>query len=102
MSERVVTATEAHVNFGELMQVVAEQNQTVFIARGGKPYVVMLSMEEYTLLRKGSEIKNDWEAMVESVRARIATEAGTKVLPSAVELIRQGREARSGELADLY
>ena len=96
MSERVVTATEAHVNFGELMQVVAEQNQTVFIARGGKPYVVMLSMEEYTL------IKNDWEAMVESVRARIATEAGTKVLPSAVEIIRQGREARSGELADLY
>ena len=96
MSERVVTATEAHVNFGELMQVVAEQNQTVFIARGGKPYVVMLSMEEYTL------IKNDWEAMVESVRARIATEAGTKVLPSAVKIIRQGREARSGELADLY
>ena len=96
MSERVVTATEAHVNFGELMQVVAEQNQTVFIARGGKPYVVMLSMEEYTL------IKNDWEATVESVRARIATEAGTKVLPSAVEIIRQGREARSGELADLY
>ena len=96
MSERVVTATEAHVNFGELMQVVAEQNQTVFIARGGKPYVVMLSMEEYTL------IKNDWEAMVESVRTRIATEAGTKVLPSAVEIIRQGREARSGELADLY
>ncbi|MCB9160170.1 MAG: hypothetical protein H6644_09970 [Caldilineaceae bacterium] len=75
MSERVVTVTEAHVNFGELMQVVAEQNQTVFIARR-QALRRYASMEEYT--PQEGRIKNDWEVMVESVRARIATEAGNK------------------------
>lgn len=102
MSERTMTATEARIHFGELMREVVEQDRTVVIERGGKPHVVMLSVEEYARLKSGSEIKSDWEAMVESVRARIAMETGEKVLPSAVEIIRQGREARSGELADLY
>lgn len=102
MSERTMTATEARIHFGELMREVVEHDQTIVIERGGKPHVVVLSIEEYARLKSGSETKNDWEAMVENVRARIALDAGEKVLPSAVEIIRQGREARSGELTDLY
>jgi prevent-host-death family protein len=101
MTERTISATEARVHFGELMRDVVTQHQTVVVERGGKPQIVLLSVEEYARLKANAGADVSWEEMVDDVRARIAAEAGDVTLPPAVEVVRQGREARGDELANL-
>ena len=45
--ERTISATEARVKFGELMQRVADSGETVIVERDGVPRVAILSIDSY-------------------------------------------------------
>jgi prevent-host-death family protein len=44
--DRVVSATEARIHFGELMRRAVENHKTIVVECGGKSHVVVISVEE--------------------------------------------------------
>jgi len=103
MVERVVTATEARVRFGELMRRVVEEQETVIVERAGKQQVVVLSVTEYEQLRTARR-KEDWKQVLQQAMElgeRIRARRGGRPLPPAEEVIREMREERSEQLVDL-
>ena len=95
-----VTATQARVHFGELLQRVIRSKQAIVVERAGKPLAVILSMEEYERLAVPEE-EPPWKALVQQARAQIGAELGDQELPPAEEIIRLMREERDAEQAGL-
>lgn len=100
--ERVVSATEARIRFGELMRQVIEDQKPVIVERGGKPQVVVLSMAEYERLLTGQQQRPDWKELVHQAREQIRAELGDRELPPPEEIIRQMREERDAQIMDLH
>ncbi len=102
--ERIVSATEARSRFGELMRRAVESQEPVIIERAGKPYVVILSFEEYHKLRTGRP-HEDWQDTLEEVlRLGVQIKArkkGQSLTPAPEEIIRELREERNAQLTDL-
>lgn len=99
--ERTISATEARIRFGELMQRVVESNETVIVERDGVPRIAILSIDSYHHL-KGEESPWDrWQADLRRLHERLRTEVGDRHLPSSVEIIRQMREERDEQLTGL-
>ncbi len=101
--ERVVSATEARVHFGELLRRVASEGECVVVERAGQPRVVVLSMREYRRLKGARE--GDRQATLEralEVGRRIRHRRGDRALTPPEEVIREMRAERSGKLADLH
>jgi prevent-host-death family protein len=96
--ERVVSATEARIRFGELMRRAVEGREPVIVERGGKPHVVVLSVAEYERLRIGQQEQESWKELVHRARGQIRAELGERELPPAEEIIRQVREERDAQL----
>ena len=97
---RSVSATEARVHFGELIQRVTEERTPVVVERGGKPCVVVLPIDEYERLKAGQR-QEDWEDLVDQARAGVRAALAGRQLPPAEEIIREMREERDAELLDL-
>ncbi len=102
MEERVVSATEARVRFGELMRRVIEDRVTVIVERAGRPAVVVLSVDEYERMKAAQRQREDWRVLVRQAREQIRTDLGERELPFPEEIIRQMREERSEQLVDLH
>ncbi len=68
---RAISATEARVRFGDLLRRVVEEQTPVVVERGGKPRVVMLSIEEYDRLRAGQAPPEDWRSQLTRTRELI-------------------------------
>lgn len=102
--ERVVSATEARIRFGELMRRVVESKEPIIVERGGKPYVVVLSIEEYNRLQ-AAQSREAWRETLEEVLqlgARIkARRGGHPLIPPPEEVIRELREERNAHLTGL-
>jgi prevent-host-death family protein len=98
---RVITATEARVHFGELMREVVENQQPVIVERGGKPQVVVLSINEYENLLAGQAQREDWRTLLAQAHERIRADLGDRKLPPPEEIIREMREERDAQLMDL-
>jgi len=102
--KRVVSATEARIRFGELMRRVVENQEPVIVERGGKPYVVVISVEEYNKLR-AAQSKKAWRETLEEVLhlgAEIkARRKGQSLTPPPEEVIRELREERDAQLTGL-
>ena len=99
--QRVVSATQARIRFGEIMRQVVERREPVVVERGGKPYVVVLSVEEYERLR-AAEAQTSWQETLNEVlqlNARIRARRGGRPLTPPEEIIREMREERDAELA---
>ena len=102
--ENTLSATQARINFGEVMRQVVEQERPIIVERAGKPLVVILSIETYERLI-ASQSKDQDELLLEQarlLRQRIQTRLGDKKLPAPEEIIRQMREERTRELTDLH
>lgn len=95
--DRVVSATEARVRFGELMRKVVENHETIVIERGGKSHVVVISVEEYERLTKRQQ-QGGWKALVHGARAQIQADLGGRTLPQPEEILDQVREDRDEQL----
>jgi prevent-host-death family protein len=95
--ERVVSATEARIRLGELMRQAVEGHETIIVERGGKPHVVLLSVEEYQRLRKQQQ-QDEWKESVTGARAQIEADLGGRTLPPPEEVLKQAREGRDEQL----
>lgn len=94
------SATKARVHFGELLRRVHEENETVFVERGGEAQAVVLPVAEYERLRRGDH-REDWEVLVDEARAMIRADLNGRRLPPADETIRAMREERDAQLLGL-
>ena len=98
--ERVVSATEARIRFGEMMRRAVENQERVIVERGGKPYVVLLSVEEYERLVKGRQ-REDWKECIARARERVRADLGDRKLTPPEEVLQQIREERDAQLLGL-
>ena len=97
--EGVVSAAEVGTQFGELMQRVVDQQETVIVERDGDPQVAIMPVTEYERLRGLAE-PEDWWDKVLRVRELIRLELGDRELPPVEEVIRQMREERDEQLLE--
>jgi prevent-host-death family protein len=100
--ERVMSATEARVHFGEVLKAVAEQGDSVIVERAGQRLAVVVPISEYEHLRA----RNRWEGFEERMRkhrAYLEAEyaAGRLRDFDFVEAIRLGREERDEQLGNV-
>jgi prevent-host-death family protein len=101
--ERVISATEARIHFGEVMRQVTTDGETLIVERAGKPQVVVLSLAEYKRLKARRPDTVDWWERVLRVREQIREELGGRPLPPVEDIIQEMREERDEQiLGDLY
>jgi prevent-host-death family protein len=91
---KTITATDARVHFGEVLQRVIQNNEAIQVERSGKPVAVIVPLEQYERLASRG-VEHDWKARVQQVRAKIQAELGDQELIPAEEIINQAREERS-------
>jgi prevent-host-death family protein len=99
--EKVVSATEARVHFGEMMRRVVEDQQIIVVERSGQPQMVLLSVSDYERLKAAGASDAFWLDQLHQARETIAAELAGRPLPPAEEIIRQMREERDARLVDL-
>ncbi|QWK22733.1 type II toxin-antitoxin system Phd/YefM family antitoxin [Thermus antranikianii] len=90
-----ISATEARVHFGEVLQRVA-RGETLVVERGGRAVAVILSLEEYERLRKAPKQQEILDALW-----RLGQEIRNHLqgpIPSPEGVIRTMREERSLEV----
>lgn len=96
MTERTVSATEARVHFGELLDSVARNLDIVWVQRAGVPQAVVVPVEVW---KRHQEKEDPWTAAARRMEAhweymRKQREAGLikDIGPSTEEIIRAMRE----------
>ena len=99
--ERVVSATEARIHFGELMRQVTENHEPIIVERGGRSHVVILSVEEFERLLRGQRQGDDWKHLVRQARAQIRAGLGERQMPPTEEILQQVRGKRDEQLLAL-
>lgn len=99
--ERIVSATEARVRFGEMMRRVAEDEEAIIVERDGKPQVVLISVDQYEQYKAQRPPAPSWETMLTEVHELLAGEPSGRELTPPEEIIRQMREERDANLQDL-
>jgi len=99
--ERTISATEARVKFGQVMQRVADNGETVIVERDGVPRVAIVSIDTYRSLTGQESPLKQWDAELRRLHERLRAELGERRVTSSVETIRQMREERDEQLARL-
>jgi prevent-host-death family protein len=93
MSPRRMSAREARANFGDLLGMVHYTKEPVIVEKKGRPFAVVISLEDYQRLQKEQE--QEWAA-VDQIRERNADKEPEDVLHAVtaeVETVRQERYA---------
>ncbi|MGH3599679.1 MAG: type II toxin-antitoxin system Phd/YefM family antitoxin, partial [Pseudonocardiaceae bacterium] len=96
-TERRVSATEARVRFGELLDGVTTSHDVVFVERAGKEVAVVVSVEDWEAACRGRSDK--WaraNAMLAEYHERLRAEGAIERLKDfdVEEAIRAGRDER--------
>lgn len=97
--QMIVSATEARVHFGELMQDAVQHQHPIVVEKAGKPQVVIIAYDRYQQLVR--EENADWRALLAQGHAKVNTYRAGRALPGAVEMGDEGRRVRDEELSDL-
>jgi prevent-host-death family protein len=98
---RTVSATDARIRLGELMRWAVERQKPIVVERSGEPYVVLLAIRAYERLVAAQEEQEDWRELVARSRDQIRGELGDRELIPPEDVLRQSREERDAQLADL-
>ena len=96
---RTVSATEARIHLGQLLDDV-ERNEAVTVEQAGAAETVVIPVTEAQKLSTGPAGSPDWRQSVERSRASFARDLGDRPRPDFVEMIREMREERSAQLLD--
>ncbi len=89
MSPRRMSAREARANFGDLLGLVYYTKEPIIVERKGRPFAVVISPEDYEVLKKQRE--QAWTT-IEEVQKRNADRDPDEVLADVtaeVEAVRQ-------------
>ena len=97
--QMTVSATEARIHFGQIIQDAVLHQQPIVVEKAGKPQVVILAYNLYQQLA-GGELEN-WQTKLAKVHAKLDAYLAGRELPSAVDMLEEGRRARDEELANL-
>jgi prevent-host-death family protein len=102
MAERTISATEARVHFGELLDSVVHNLDIVYVQRAGRPQVVIVSIDEWNRHKHKDDPWAGVEEMMEEheVFLRAERAAGRLKDFDPVELIRAGREERDEQIVE--
>lgn len=100
MTEKVMSATEARVHFGEVMREVSERDEIVIVERGGNPMIAIISMEQLDRFRQASadEEGRDWFDRAMRSRERIRRAFGDRPIPDIDQLVDDMREERDAQI----
>lgn len=98
--ERIVSATEARIHFGELMRQAVETRRPIIVEHGGQARVIILAVSEYERLQQG-QAQADWKTLIQQARAQARADLSGRRLPPPEEVLSQLREARDEQLVDL-
>jgi len=97
MAERTISATEARVHFGELLDSVTQTGEVVYVERAGVPLVAVIPINLWKLHQKRDpwadalrELEEYWAHMDEEVKAGRILEVDVDI----DEMERQSREER--------
>lgn len=99
--ERIVSATEARIRFGEMIRRVVDNQETIIVERSGEPQIVLLSLVRYRRIKAAEQAQIDWRKRVDKAREQIAQDLDGAELRPPEEIIRQMREERDAQLMDL-
>jgi prevent-host-death family protein len=97
---RTVSATEARVHFGDLLQRLTRDEDVVIVERGGIPQAVVLSIGEYERLLARRDATG-WRDQARAARDLVRAELGTRPIPLPEDVVRELREDRDQELDGL-
>jgi prevent-host-death family protein len=97
---RIVSATEARINLGELMRHAVENRESIIVERRGEPYVVILSAEEHERLLTGMQ-KDSWRDLLRRAREQIQRDLGGQELQPPEEVLDELRKERDEQLLPL-
>lgn len=102
-TERRVSATEARVRFGELLDGVTARHDVVFVERAGKEVAVVVSVEDWEAARAGRA--DNWvraNAMLAELDERMRQDGTLDRLKGTdwAEVIREGRAERDQQIRD--
>lgn len=102
-TERRVSATEARVRFGELLDGVTARHDVVFVERAGKEVAVVVSVEDWKAACAGRSDK--WaraNAMLAELHEWMRQDGTLDRLKDVdwAEVIRDGRAQRGQQLRD--
>ena len=96
-----VSATEARVHFGELLQRVVQAREPVTIERAGKPQAVLLALEDYQRLVENQHTAPVWQEKLNKARQQIQTKLAARRLPDPAKIIRDGRDQRDRDIINI-
>jgi prevent-host-death family protein len=102
MAERTVSATEARVHFGKLLDSVTQKGEVVLVERAGVPLVAVVPINVWKLFQQTNDpwaealrdMEEHWEYMRKQREAGLIKEIDI----DAAEIIRRGREERDEQL----
>lgn len=102
-TERRVSATEARVRFGELLDGVTARHDVVFVERAGKEVAVVVSVEDWEAARAGRADR--WaraNAMLAALHDQMRQDGTLDRLTDVdwAEVIREGRADRDRQISD--
>lgn len=108
--ERQMSATQVRVNFGEVLRYVTEEQQPVIVERAGKPYAVVIGIEDYHGYQEYQRMQQDQQQHIldatlrQAQYARMQTrlELAGKTLPDIAETIQDMREERDAQLDQVF
>ncbi len=66
-----LTATDARVNFGDVLRGVSERRETVVVERGRTPLTVVISIAEYQRLTRDARVVPDVVTMLKDLHELI-------------------------------
>ena len=95
--EHTISATQARIRFGELMQEA--QKGPVTVERDGKPQVVVISKRAYDELISNVP-GSGWRTLLLETHRRVQIELAERDLPTPEEIIQQERETRDERYDD--
>ncbi|MFH1176343.1 MAG: type II toxin-antitoxin system Phd/YefM family antitoxin [Acidobacteriota bacterium] len=101
--DRAVSATEARVHFGEMLDEVERSDGPIVISRAGRPVAVVLSFDSYQWLAERQRSATMTRALEEAVAVRelTATEYGATSGLSIDEALAAERRERDDSTSGL-
>jgi prevent-host-death family protein len=88
---RVMSAEEARAKFEDLLGTLSDTKEPVIVEKRGKPVAVMISPEDYSLLRRQREAAF---SVIDRIRERNADFDPDDVLRDTTEVVEEVRQER--------